>query len=48
MIRYKNKINFVYLPLDRENSCNVGYAFVNFIDTKFISSFYEEFNGKKW
>ena len=26
----------------------MGYAFINFIDAKYIKSFYLEFNGKKW
>jgi len=26
----------------------VGYAFINFIDTKYIRDFYTEFNNKKW
>jgi hypothetical protein len=34
--------------VDHYNSCNVGYAFVNFIHTKFISDFYREFNGRRW
>jgi len=42
------KINFLYLPIDNYNSCNVGYAFVNFIHTKFILEFYNEFNGRRW
>ena len=42
------KVNFLYLPMDHHNSCNVGYAFVNFIHTKFILDFHEEFNGRRW
>ena len=45
---YKNKINFLYLPIDNYNQCNVGYAFVNFIHTKFIKEFYSEFSGRRW
>ena len=45
---HKHKYNFFYLPIDYNNSCNVGYAFINFIHAKFISSFYQEFNGRKW
>ena len=26
----------------------MGYAFINFIDTKYIRMFYEDFNGKRW
>lgn len=45
---HKLKINFLYLPIDNYNSCNVGYAFVNFIHTKFIYEFYKEFNRRRW
>jgi hypothetical protein len=45
---HKMKINFLYLPIDHYNSCNVGYAFVNFIHSKFICEFYKEFNGRRW
>ena len=45
---HKMKINFLYLPIDQFNSCNVGYAFVNFIHTKFIHEFYKEFSGRRW
>jgi hypothetical protein len=45
---YRNKVNFLYLPIDQYNQCNVGYAFVNFIHTKFIPDFYYEFNGRRW
>lgn len=31
-----------------QNKCNVGYAFINFIDPRYIRNFYLEFNGKKW
>lgn len=45
---HRYKYNFFYLPVDSYNPCNVGYAFINFIDTKFIPKFYLEFNGKRW
>lgn len=31
-----------------KNNCNVGYAFINFIHTKFIEEFYQEFHNHKW
>lgn len=40
--------DFLYLPIDFKNKCNVGYAFINFIDFRYITSFYQEFDGKKW
>jgi hypothetical protein len=45
---FKVKFDFFYLPIDYNNSCNIGYAFINFTHAKFIYSFYNEFNGKKW
>ena len=45
---HKMKINFLYLPIDHYNACNVGYAFVNFIHTKFILEFHKQFNGRRW
>jgi hypothetical protein len=46
--KHRQRINFLYLPIDHYNSCNVGYAFANFIHTKFIVEFYREFSGRRW
>lgn len=40
--------DFFYLPIDFNNNCNVGYAFINFKELKFIESFFKRFNNKKW
>lgn len=40
--------DFFYLPIDFKNKCNVGYAFINFIDPQSICAFFDEFNNKKW
>ena len=45
---YAGKFDFFYLPIDFKNKCNVGYAFINFLDATMIISFHEEFNGKRW
>jgi len=45
---YKGKYDFLYLPIDPRNKCNVGYAFINFIEAKYVKDFFNEFNGKKW
>lgn len=46
--RLSGTYDFFYLPIDFKNRCNVGYAFINFIDPLSIPTFYEEFNNKKW
>ena len=40
--------DFFYLPIDFKNKCNVGYAFVSFLEVNTIISFVEAFRGKKW
>jgi hypothetical protein len=45
---HKGTYDFFYLPIDFKNKCNVGYAFINFINCQTITSFYENFNNKKW
>lgn len=40
--------DFIYLPIDFKNKCNVGYAFINLVDPSHIISLYESFNGKRW
>ena len=45
---HKGKYDFIYLPIDFKNKCNVGYSFVNFIDPKSISTLFTRIQGKKW
>lgn len=40
--------DFIYLPLDFKNKCNMGYAFINMIDPLQIVTFHKSINGKKW
>ncbi|XP_028765243.1 protein MEI2-like 1 isoform X2 [Neltuma alba] len=40
--------DFLYLPIDFKNKCNVGYAFINMTDPSQIIPFHKAFNGKKW
>ena len=45
---HAERYDFFYLPIDLKNNCNVGYAFINFVDPVFILPFYEDLNGKSW
>merc|ERR1719506_1681072 len=44
---YKGQYDFVYLPIDFNSKCNVGYAFVNFRAPAVAQRFFAEFNGAK-
>ncbi|KAM0944385.1 putative RNA recognition motif domain, mei2-like RNA recognition, RNA-binding domain superfamily [Dioscorea sansibarensis] len=46
--KHKGAYDFLYLPIDFKNKCNVGYAFVNMLSPAHVISFYQTFNGKKW
>ncbi|OMJ68843.1 hypothetical protein SteCoe_33579 [Stentor coeruleus] len=46
--KFGGTYDFLYLPIDFKNRCNVGYAFINFVDFRVIPMFYQEFNMKKW
>ncbi|KAI4298211.1 hypothetical protein L6164_031797 [Bauhinia variegata] len=45
---HRGTYDFLYLPIDFKNKCNVGYAFINMLSPSLIIPFYESFNGKKW
>lgn len=45
---HSHRYDFFYLPIDLKNNCNVGYAFINFVDPIFILPFYEDLNAKSW
>jgi RNA recognition motif-containing protein len=45
---FRSMYDFFYLPIDFKNKCNMGYAFINFIDPIQILDFYAHYNNKKW
>jgi hypothetical protein len=40
--------NFLYVPIDFRNNCNVGYAFVNFLTEDWCQSFSEHMEGYRF
>lgn len=46
--KHRGHFDFMYLPIDFKNKCNVGYAFINFTSTEHIPDFYNQFHGHKW
>ncbi|XP_042499232.1 protein terminal ear1-like [Macadamia integrifolia] len=40
--------DFVYLPIDFNNKCNVGYGFVNFTSTQATLRLYKAFHMQPW
>ncbi|XP_039125493.1 LOW QUALITY PROTEIN: protein MEI2-like 2 [Dioscorea cayenensis subsp. rotundata] len=46
--KHKGAYDFLYLPIDFKNKCNVGYAFVNMLSPSHVIPFHQTFNGKKW
>jgi hypothetical protein len=47
-IHFKNTYDIFYLPIDYINKCNLGFAFINFVEPLHIILFYEIYRGKKW
>jgi len=45
---FQGKYDVFYLPIDYINSCNLGFAFINFVDPMHVIHFYDSFRGKKW
>lgn len=47
-VEFKNKYDLFYLPIDYGNKCNLGFAFINFVEPFHIIYFYDLYRGKKW
>eukprot|EP01028_Stygiella_incarcerata_P011216 TRINITY_DN623_c0_g2_i1.p1 TRINITY_DN623_c0_g2~~TRINITY_DN623_c0_g2_i1.p1 ORF type:complete len:720 (-),score=169.99 TRINITY_DN623_c0_g2_i1:1055-3214(-) len=45
---FATTFDFLYLPMDFHNMCNMGYAFLNMRHPKFILRFFDKFHGRKW
>ncbi|ORX55126.1 hypothetical protein DM01DRAFT_1262660, partial [Hesseltinella vesiculosa] len=45
---HKGTYDFLYLPIDFDNKCNIGYAFINFLDPRTVVSFSKSHVGKSW
>lgn len=45
---FSGKYDFFYLPIDFQNTCNMGYAFINFVDVESAKKFYLTFHKSKW
>lgn len=45
---FKNKYDLFYLPIDYTNSCNLGFAFINFVDPMHVILFHDLYRAKKW
>ncbi|CAD8061435.1 unnamed protein product [Paramecium primaurelia] len=46
--RHNNYYDFLYLPIDFKNKCNMGYAFINFVHPYYIIQFYKDFHDNGW
>lgn len=41
---FSDKYDFFYLPIDFNNNCNMGYAFINFKHVDEVKKFHRDFH----
>ncbi|XP_013637201.1 protein MEI2-like 2 isoform X1 [Brassica napus] len=46
--KHKGDYDFLCLPIEFKNNCNMGYAFVNMVSPLHIVPFQQTFSGKVW
>lgn len=44
-VEFNGQFDFMYLPIDFRNKCNVGYGFINFRTPEVCESFVSKFHG---
>jgi len=47
-VSHLEEYDFLYLPIDFKNKCNVGYAFINLKSPKAVLTFFRRFHNKRW
>ena len=45
---HRGHYDFLYLPIDLKNNCNVGYAFINLSHPIWVLALYDDLNGRSW
>ena len=46
--KHTGRYDFLYLPIDLKNNCNVGYAFINMLEPLYVLALHEDLNGRTW
>jgi hypothetical protein len=46
--RHRGSFDYLYLPIDFLNHCNVGYAFINMMSTSGVLALYNDLHRSAW
>ena len=46
--KHRSCYDFLYLPIDFRNKCNLGYAFINMITPSDVVSLHKNLRGESW